>query len=132
MLGKKIAKRVGRPDLIDILANRLSGSELTLLLLDVFNQKTQQLTPADLLHLYQTNRFVRPADIDVIKLRTLEDQALSVFNTFGFSPVELAPVAPLGSCSVVATADQKKILSAIRQTEIVADATHQRIGSSRC
>ncbi|MBD2702796.1 hypothetical protein IC229_19270 [Spirosoma sp. BT702] len=124
MIGKKIAERIGRPDLIDILTNELTGSELTSLLLDVFNQKTKQLSPADLLKTYQTNRFVKPADINPLEIRQLENQTLAIFDQFGFSPVELSPVAPLGSCSVVATADQNKILSATRQTEVMADATN--------
>ncbi|GAB4037062.1 hypothetical protein [Spirosoma gilvum] len=124
MIGKKIAERIGRPDLIDILTNELSGSELTSLLLDVFDRKAAQLSPADLLRAYQSNRFVQPADIDIIGNRALEDQALALFTNYGFTPLELSPVAPLGSCSVVATADQKKVLSASRQTEVVADATN--------
>ncbi|GAB3715000.1 hypothetical protein GCM10027592_55200 [Spirosoma flavus] len=124
MIGKKVAERIGRPDLIDILANELSGSELTSLLLEVFKQKARQLTPADLLKAYQASRFVKPADINPLEIRQLEDQALAVFDKFGFSPIELSPVASLGSCSVVATADQNKILSATRQTEVVADATN--------
>ncbi|GAB2592530.1 hypothetical protein [Spirosoma areae] len=124
MISKKIAERIGQPALIDTLANSLSGSELTSVLLDVFNQKTQQLSAADLLRQYQQNRFVKPADVDVMGLRTLENQAFSVSGAFGFVPVELSPVAPLGSCSVIATADQKKVLSATRQTEVIADATN--------
>ncbi|GAB4013356.1 hypothetical protein GCM10028808_32210 [Spirosoma migulaei] len=124
MIGKKIAERIGRPDLIDILTTELTGSELTSLLLEVFSRKTEQLSPADLLRVYQTNRFVKPADVDMVGLRALEDQVISVASDFDFIPLELSPVAPLGSCSVVATADQKKILSATRQTEVVADATN--------
>lgn len=124
MIGKKIAERIGQPGLIEILANELTGSELTSLLLEVFNQKTEQLSASDLLRVYQSNRFVKPADVDMVGLRALEDQAISVACHFDFAPLELSPVAPLGSCSVVATADQKKILSATRQTEVVADATN--------
>lgn len=124
MIAQKIVERIGQPDLIDILVNELSGSELTSLLLEVFNRRTQQLSPTDLLQTYQHNRFVKPADLDAMALRGLEDRALSVFGSFGFSAIELSPVAPLGSCSIVASADQKKIVSATRQTEVVADATN--------
>lgn len=124
MIAKKITERIGQPNLSDILANDLTGSELTSLLIEVLSRKTHQMSPADLLRVYQQNRFVKPADVDVMGLRALEDQAFRLFNTAGFTPLELSPVAPLGSCSVVATADQKKVLSATRQTEVVADATN--------
>ncbi|QHW00003.1 hypothetical protein [Spirosoma endbachense] len=124
MIAQKIAERIGRPDLIDVLANELTSSELTSLLLDVFDRKAQQLSPAELLRAYQSNRFVKPADIDVVGLHALESQIFTVFNQFDFSPVELSPVAPLGSCSVISTTGQKKVLSATRQTEVVADATN--------
>lgn len=35
-----------------------------------------------------------------------------------YTPVQLSPVAPLGSCSVVATVDQNKVVSAVRGTEV--------------
>ena len=124
MIAQKIAERIGQPNLIDILTTELTNSELTSLLLEVFDRKTAQMTPADLLRVYQQNRFVKPADIQVTGLRALENQLLTAASAFDFIPVELSPVAPLGSCSVVATADQKKVLSASRQTEVVADATN--------
>jgi hypothetical protein len=124
MIARKIAERIGQPGLIDTLADELTNSELTSILLEVFNRKAQQMSAADLLRVYQQNRFVKPADVDVAALRFLEDQMLSVFDAFGFQPIELSPVAPLGSCSVVAPADQNKILSATRQSEVVADATN--------
>ena len=124
MIARKIAERIGRPDLIETLATELTSSELTSLLLDVLNRKTRQMSAADLLRVYQQNRFVKPADINVVGLRALENQVLAIFDAFGFQVVELSPVAPLGSCSVVATADQNKVLSATRQTEVVADATN--------
>ena len=124
MVVEKLLARIGRPDLLEILTRELSSAELNSLLLEVFNQKTQQLSPAELLAHYQKNRFVKPADIDVISLRQLEDSIYTIFQSAGFLPVELSPVAPLGSCSVVATADQNKIISATRHTEVLADATN--------
>lgn len=124
MITDKILTRIGQPALIDILTNDLTNSELNSVLLDVFQRKAQQTTAPDLLKSYRGNRFVQPTDIDVLGLRALETTTYETFNRFGFAPVELSPVAPLGSCSVVATADQNKILSANRQTEVMADATN--------
>ncbi|RAJ97485.1 hypothetical protein LX87_02387 [Larkinella arboricola] len=123
-IAEKILHRINRPDLLQTLSEELTPSELNSLLLEVFDRRIQRLSPANLLQHYQKNRFVKPADLDVMRLRELETRILQIFETFQFRPVELSPVAPLGSCSVVATADQKKVLSALRGTEVLADATN--------
>src|SRR5882762_6378714 len=100
-----IAEKTGIPHIADLLAQRLSGSELNSLLLEVFNKKLLDLTPARLLKLYQTNRFVQPAGSDMIDLLTLELKCLQFLRGHHFQPIELSPAAQLGSCSVVAPAD---------------------------
>ncbi|RRB04649.1 hypothetical protein [Larkinella rosea] len=123
-IAEKILQRINRPDLVRILSEELTPSELNSLLLEVFDRQTDRISPAELLQHYQKNRFVKPADLNVTALQELETRLLRIFETFQFRAVELSPVAPLGSCSVVATADQKKILSALRGTEVLADATN--------
>src|SRR5258708_14190318 len=82
------------------------------------------MSPPQLLKLYQGNRFVHPAETDMIGLLEEELRCLRFFRDRHFQPIELSPAAQLGSCSVVATADQDKIISATRNTEILADATN--------
>jgi hypothetical protein len=41
-----------------------------------------------------------------------------------YTAVELSPVCPLGTNAAVATVDQNKVVTAIRNTEVVADATN--------
>ncbi|MGA0557695.1 hypothetical protein ACO2Q8_13655 [Larkinella sp. VNQ87] len=123
-IAEKILQRINRPELLRILADELTPSELNTVLLEVFDRQTARLSAPELLKQYQKNRFVKPADLAVMALRGLETRLLQIFETFRFQPIELSPVAPLGSCSVVATADQKKILSALRGTEVLADATN--------
>lgn len=119
----KILERIGQPHLVDVLSE-LSGTELNSLLLEVFSHHTATLSAPDLLNLYQKNRFVKPADLPVMDLRQWEIDVLKLFHKHAFQLLELSPVATLGSCSVVALADQKKILSALRGTEVLADATN--------
>lgn len=121
---EKIVQRTGYPHLLSLLAEGLSGSELNSLLLEVFSQRAAALSPPELLSLYQQNRFVKPADLPVIPLRQMELDLLQIFANASFEPIELSPVSPLGSCSVVAPADQKKVLTALRGTEVLADATN--------
>jgi hypothetical protein len=121
---EKIAAKTGIPHIVDLLASRLSGSELNSLLLEVFEKRRKYVTPALLLQQYQLNRFVQPAETDMIELLTRELTTLQFLKEHRFQPLELSPAAQWGSCSVVGTVDQKKIISATRNTEIVADATN--------
>jgi len=121
---EKIEQKTGIKDIVELLGTRLSGSELNSLLLDVFNQNLEGQSPALLLKQYERNRFVHPADADMIDLLRLELQVLESFQKLNFQPIELSPAAQLGSCSVMGPADQKKIVSATRNTEIMADATN--------
>jgi hypothetical protein len=120
----KILERAGEAHVLSLLSEILSGTELNSLLLEVFNQRTSRQSPAQLLKHYQSNRFVKPADLPVIEMKQAELDLLKIFQKNLFEPIELSPVAVLGTCSVVAPADQKKILSALRGTEVLADATN--------
>lgn len=120
----KILDRIDQPDLLKLLTEKLSGTELNSLLLEIFNLRVAKLTPSELLKLYQLNRFVKPADLPVLALKETELNLLKIFKQYSFELLDLSPVSILGSCAVVAPADQKKILSALRGTEVLADATN--------
>ena len=57
-----IENRLGL-DLVDILANKVSGTELNSLLMKVFANRTANMTPAQLLRSYEKNRFAQPAEV---------------------------------------------------------------------
>lgn len=119
-----LLKKIGQPDLVDILARELSGTELNSVLLEVCNHRAASLTAPQLLDQYVNNRLVKPSDIPVLTARKAELQVLELLTRFGFEPIDLSPVTAFGSCSVVAPASQMKILSALRGTEVLADSTN--------
>ena len=119
-----ILNRIHHPELFGILSDQLSGTELNSILLEVYRQRIQRMAPADVLNQYQHNRFVKPTDLPVIETKRMELDILEHFQGFSFEPLELSPVSILGACSVVAPADQKKILTALRGTEVLADSTN--------
>lgn len=121
---KSIIRKTDSGDLVDILARRLSSTELNSLMMEVFRLKCQGMTPCELMKSYEVNKYTKPAFDDPIKLKGLELGLLRAAEGFSFTPVELSPVAPLGACSVVGTVNQNKIISAIRGTEVSADATN--------
>ena len=121
---RKIAERTGIPHIAETLTEKLSGTELNSLLMTVYDGKAKKTGPPALLKQYQQNRFVQPAGTDMISLLETELAVLKLYKAHQFTPIELSPVAAFGTCSVVAAVDQKKIISALRNTEVMADATN--------
>ena len=121
---KKIQEKLSNSD--DLLAalGKLPTSELNSFLLELFRQKASQVSPAELLSQFKNNRFVIPSDIDLIRIKETEIGWLKYASKNGFEPVNLSPLAPFGSCSAVAYVDQNNVVSALRGTEIVSDATN--------
>jgi hypothetical protein len=121
---EKILHKLGISNMVELLSERISGSELNSLLLKIFNEKTKGSSATDLLRRYGENRFVHPATVDAISLKQLEIDMLRIASQYSVTAVQLSPVAPLGCASLVATVDQNKIISALRGTEVVSDATN--------
>lgn len=123
-IGKHIINKLDLQDIVDVLSDKLSGSELSSVLLDVFDRRTERETPASLLNKYEVNKLVKPINIDVVKIKEYELYCYKALVNDGFEPLELSPVAQMGTSSVVATVDQKKVLTALRNTEVQADPTN--------
>jgi hypothetical protein len=123
-ISKHIINKLNLQDIVDTLSNELSGSELNSVLLDVFNKRIQQESPSSLLNKYERNKLVKPVEIDALKFKEEELNCYKMLAVNGFKPLELSPVAQLGTSSVIATVDQKKVLSALRNTEVQADPTN--------
>jgi len=118
-----LLSRINSPDLLEKLGT-LTSSELNSLLMEVLRQDAATLAPSDLLRAYQSNRFVAPSSVSSLRFAKAEVEILELAATRGFDALELSPLAPIGSCSAIALANQNKIVSALRGTEVVADATN--------
>jgi hypothetical protein len=92
------------------------------LLLDVMEERAARRTPAALLEQWRRDGFTRPSYVDQRTLVNLDARLLE--SAVAFEAIELSPLAPLGSCSVVGLASQNKIVSALRGTEVVSDPTN--------
>ncbi|WP_083754064.1 hypothetical protein [Actinosynnema sp. ALI-1.44] len=119
----RIERTTGVPGLAGLLAD-LAPADLRSLLLDVTRQQAAKLTPAQVLAQYKRDRFtgvatVDPgvhADYDLFAFRTLRER--------GYTPVELSPVSPLGTVSVLTGMDQNRVIATARGTEVTADSTN--------
>ncbi|HNE30157.1 MAG TPA: hypothetical protein PKL15_00955 [Saprospiraceae bacterium] len=123
-IADRLAEKAGCPELVDILSEKLGLSELNTVLLEVFRRQAGQISPAELLRQFRQNRFVQPSTIDPLALRKLDLALMQAAGQSGFTPLELSPLSPLGACSVTSPTSQHKVVSALRGTEVSADATN--------
>lgn len=121
---KHIIDRYNLNEIVDILSNKLSGSELNSLLLEVFERRVMQETPSSLLGKYTKNKLVKSAQLDFLKFKEEELECCKIVANSSFELIELSPVAQLGTSSIMATVNQKKVLTALRNTEVQSDPTN--------
>jgi hypothetical protein len=119
---ERITDKLKIPNIIESF-EALSFSEIQSLLLKIFESKIRTKTPGDVLNEYQSNRLVQPSDISPVVRRTLDLHIFSLLPV-DFELVDLSPVTPLGTSSVLTTIHQNNVVSTIRNTEVAADTTN--------
>jgi hypothetical protein len=119
---ERIAHTLGADAVPGLIA--LSGADHTSLALEIAKERAAQRSPAEVLAQYESDRFVRPSRCDPFVLGALRMHALRAATEHGHVALELAPLAPLGTSSTVATASQHKIVSTVRQTEAISDCSN--------
>jgi hypothetical protein len=120
---ERILAAAGSPDLLEVLAERLSPADLQSLLLEVYRRRAARLSPGDLLRQYERDRFVAPSPVSPLRQLEFDRMAYGLLPP-GYAAIELAPVAPLGASSAVATVSQNKVLSTSRNSEVTSDTTN--------
>jgi len=119
-----IEKKMGYTNLLRDLTEKLTASELSTLLLELFRMRAKKMTPAELLRQFEKNRFALPSAVEAIGFQEFETRCLKLAKSKGFVPVTLSPLAPFGTCSAIAFVDQNNVVTALRGTEVVSDATN--------
>ncbi len=120
---QNINKRSGISNLSNILVEKIKLSELKSLLMDVYRQKMSALNVTEVFRDYKNNRFVKPSSVNLKEFLSFDLKAFS-FLPPAFKTIALSPLAPLGSCSVLAGVPQNNIVTTTRNTELMADATN--------
>src|SRR4030095_5945087 len=123
-ISKLIAEKKGYTKLLAELSDNLSGSELNSLLLELFRSRSRKVTPGELSKQFEKNRFVHASSVDPIDFKEFELRSLKLVKDRGFVPITLSPLTVFGTCSAVGFVDQNNIMTALRGTEVVADATN--------
>ncbi len=118
-----IIKKINIPDLVELLVDSISFGELQSLLLKTFELKVLKKRDSTILKEYKSNKFAKPSDIDPIIHRNLE---LCIFSLLpaDFELIDLSPLTPLGTCSIMSTVHQNNVVSTIRNMEVAADTTN--------
>jgi hypothetical protein len=106
----------------DRLVDGLSGSEFQSLLLEVMDARASVRSAKELVTQYGRDPFCVPAPVDLRAMLAIDSHLLAAADRF--EAVELSPVAPMGTCSVVGPTHQNRVLSALRATEVVSDPTN--------
>ena len=127
----RVLRAAGGQGLLELLGDRLAGSDLTTLLLEVLRRRAGRLRAADVMRQYERDRFVAPGLVPFTRLRDVE-QALLAALPGEFGMVTLSPLAPLGAHSALATVDQNRIVSTVRASEVAADPTNALALEAAC
>jgi hypothetical protein len=106
-----------------LLLDGLSPTDLQTLLLDVARTRAHRVDAARLMSRWREDRFVRPAAVDPRAHSRLIAELWSALPA-EFVGIEVSPVTPLGTCAGVAAADQNRIISTVRGSEVVSDLTN--------
>lgn len=118
---ERVLRGLGDGELAERLA-KLSGSDLTTLLLDVMRRRAERLRPSDVMQQRAKDRFARPSPVPLTVMHDTEARMLEAIPD-NVDTVTLSPVAPLGLHSAVARVDQHRLVSTIRRTDVAADPT---------
>ena len=122
-IAARVARDAGIDDLVEILAERIDAPDLTSLLLAVARRRVARRTPAQLLERYENDRFVRPSPIAPEALDAIDAAAVAALPS-SFERLELSPVCPLGTSSVLGGISQDRVVATARGTEVVSDPTN--------
>ncbi len=120
---ERIQREAGIPNLLDVLVERLTPTDLQSLLLEVYRRRAAGIQPGQLLERYEHDRFARPSDLAPHVLAQFDSLAWSLLPE-QYMALELSPVCALGTNATIATVDQNKVITTIRNSEVVADATN--------
>ncbi|MGI9327321.1 MAG: hypothetical protein ACR2PZ_19035 [Pseudomonadales bacterium] len=120
---RRIEHALGTPGIAQKLAQQISPTDLQSLMLAVYKARSSQRTPSDLLADYERNRFVAPSAVDAEKIQQVESSIRAHLPSTA-RLLDLSPVCPLGTSSIIAGVSQDWSVATARNTEVVSDATN--------
>lgn len=98
------------------------SSQIQPVLIDIVEKLSRRKNCVDLIKNYESDRFSEPA---TLKQRELINLANIMYQNVpkDYEDIELSPVAPLGTNSILTEVSQKAVISTVRNTEVLSDPT---------
>ncbi|WP_265257855.1 hypothetical protein [Verminephrobacter aporrectodeae] len=119
-IAERVAQDSKLPGILHILSRQLQPTDLQSLLLSVYEQRAQRLSARDVLRRARQQPMVQASTLDQRTIVALDQMILAAIDP-AFEAVELSPLCPFGLNTVVASTSQKKILSTVRNNEVLSD-----------
>ena len=120
---KRIERELGMPNLSVVLGEHLDPTDLQSLLVEVYRRVASRRSPRTLLADYKSSRFAQPSQCNPAILLEWDRIALSNLPR-DFQALEISPVCPLGTISLLTPISQDWVLTTIRNAEALADPTN--------
>jgi hypothetical protein len=106
-----------------VLEDELAPTDLQTLLLSLARTRAHNVDLPRVRQRWQQDRFVRPSSTDPRKLAVTVAHLWRMLPA-DFDGIALSPFTPLGTCTAVGAADQDRVLSTVRSSEVVSDPTN--------
>src|SRR5262245_43645334 len=119
-IANRIERESGITGLLSALAEKLSGSDLRSLLLDVFRIRAQAVRPSATLAAAR-DTLLAPSAVSARMLMAVDSVAFQAASEF--DALDLSPVCPFGTSHVLGGISQNNVLTTIRNAEALGDST---------
>lgn len=116
-----VLNKVELPALFENL-KKMPGEDLQALLIALYDKKAKDLEPKDILRQIRESRFLEPSKISFKEFNSFDGNAIEMLGD-DVEAIELSPVGPLGSTSVLSRISQKNIITTSRNNEVLSDAS---------
>src|SRR5258708_21262400 len=117
----RIVEESGIPRLFSVLGEEISPSDLQSLLLSAYKSRVRTIRESAVLARMERSNLVTPSSVDARLLNAFDRIAFAAANDF--EAVDLSPVCPLATQSVLGGIDQNNVLTTIRNAEVLGDST---------
>jgi len=107
---------------LEAMFGKMSPSRFQSILIEMAQRVVEKESVGNLLQNYEENRFTKPCSLPQREIINLEDILYQGIPQ-NYEDVELSPIAPLGTNSLLTGVSQRTVLSTVRNTEVVADPT---------
>jgi len=92
-IAQRISKETGIPDLVEILAERITPTDLQSLLIEVYGRIAKRRIPRKILADYIGHRLTQPSRLNPSRIIAWDHVAFSSLPK-GFETIELSPTIP--------------------------------------